>query len=249
MAIQTSQLIRVSRIFGLVLIAFMMVAGPIACKKAEEGTAEEEGLAVKEGVIEFEGEVKVSEGKYLYVPKVRGFDLVVQGELISGTLSDLVGKVIKGNGTFLPERPSVLAVDEIQLSNEAGDFDVIFTRTEEVVLDDYLDVASRDGFEMLEELAYNKVEDWEGKEQAKVYGELQAQEDGTAKILITDDRGRDVGVILVDNMTDFARYYVNKLNLFNKFWFYLNIGETIDWSSRRRSREMFHSDVLFAGLY
>ena len=249
MAIQTTQLIKISRILGLVLIAFMLVAGPIACKKAAEATAEDEGLAVKEGVIEFEGEVKVAEGKYLYVPQVRGFDLVVQGELTSGTLSDLVGKVIKGEGTFLPERPSVLAVDEVQLQNEAEGYDVVFTRTEEVILDDYLDVSSRDGFEMLEELAYNKVEGWEGKEQAKVFGQLQVQEDGTAKILITDDRGRDVGTILVDNMTNFARYYVEKLNLFTKFWFYMNIGESVDWSSRRRSRELFHADVLFAGLY
>jgi hypothetical protein len=249
MAIQTTQLIRISRILGLVFIAFMLVAGPIACKKAGEGTTGEEGLAVKEGVIEFEGAVKVSEGKYLYVPKVRGFDLVVQGELISGTLSDLVGKVIKGHGSFLPERPSVLAVDEIQLENEAGEFDVIFTRTEEVLLDDYLDVSSRDGYEMFQELAYNKAEGWEGKEKAKVSGELQVQEDGTAKILITDASGRDVGAIIIDNMTDYASYYVKKLSLFNKFWFYINIGETVDWSSRRRSRELFHADVLFAGLY
>ena len=82
MAFQTTQLIRMSRVLGLVLIAFMLVAGPIACKNAEEGIAEE-GLAIKEGAIEFEGEVKVTEGQYVYIPTVRGFDLIVQGEHLS----------------------------------------------------------------------------------------------------------------------------------------------------------------------
>jgi hypothetical protein len=248
MAIQTTKLIKISRVLGLLLLVCLLVAGPVACKKAEEGT-EEEGLAVKEGVIEFEGEVKVTEGKYIYLPKVRGFDLVVQGDLTSGALTDLVGKVIKGHGSFLPETPSVLVVDEIQLKNEAGEFDVVFTRVEDPVLDDYLDMTARDGFETLKDMAYNKAEGWEGKEKAKVYGQLQTEEDGADKILITDDRGREVGAILVDNMSDFARYYIKKLSLFNQFWFYMNVGETVDWSSRRRSRELFHADVLFAGLY
>lgn len=248
MAIQTTPLIRIFRVLGLVFIAFMLVAGPIACKKAEEA-AEEEGLAVKEGVVEFEGTAKASVGKYFFVPEVRGFDLVIEGDLTSGVLADLEGKAIKGTGSFLPERPSILIVDELQLMNDAGEFDVIFTRTADAVLDDFIDVSARDSFEMIKELAYNKAEGWEGKEKARIYGELQVQEDGAAKILIKDDRDREVGTILVDNMTDYAKYYVKKLSLFTKFWFYMNIGETVDWASRRRSRELFHADILFAGLY
>lgn len=248
MAIQTTQLIRISRVLGLAIIAFMLVAGPIACKKAEEAS-EEEGLAVKEGVIEFEGEAKVVMGKYMYVPKARGFDIVVQGDLSSGTLADLEGKIIKGHGTFIPERPSLLVADEIQVKGDDGSFVTVFTRTEEIVLDDYLDVSARDAFETLENLAYNKNDGWEGKEKAKVYGQLQEQEDGTAKIVVFDERGREAGSIIVDNITDFARYYVKKLRLFDKFWFYMNVGETVDWNTRRRSRELFHADVLFSGLF
>jgi hypothetical protein len=54
---------------------------------------------------------------------------------------------------------------------------------------------------------------------------------------------------LVDNFTDFGNYYLKKLRLFDKFWFYMNVKETIDWSERRRTREMFHADVVFAGLF
>lgn len=247
MAIHTTQLIRISRVLGLAIIAFMLVAGPIACKKAEE--VSEEGLAVKEGVIEFEGEARVVMGKYMYVPKARGFDIVVQGDLSSGTLSDLEGKIIKGHGAFIPERPSLLVADEIQVKGDADTFQTVFTRSEDVVLDDYLDVSARDAFETLENLAYNKNDGWEGKEKAKVYGQLREQEDGTAKIVVFDGKGAEAGSIIVDSMSDFARYYVKKLRLFDKFWFYMNVGETVDWSTRRRSRELFHADVLFSGLY
>ena len=55
--------------------------------------------------------------------------------------------------------------------------------------------------------------------------------------------------ILVDNETDFARYYIKKLSLFKEFWFYLEVKTTVDVKVRRKSRELFHADVLFAGLY
>ncbi|MBU1338330.1 MAG: hypothetical protein KKD56_04595 [Acidobacteria bacterium] len=50
-------------------------------------------------------------------------------------------------------------------------------------------------------------------------------------------------------MTDFADYYIKKLRLFNEFWCYLNVKETVDWGTRRRTRELFHADLLFAGLF
>ncbi|MGD8540558.1 MAG: hypothetical protein PVI66_17730, partial [Candidatus Aminicenantes bacterium] len=68
-------------------------------------------------------------------------------------------------------------------------------------------------------------------------------------IVVFDDRGREAGWILVDTMDDLADFYVKKLHLFDKFWFYMDVKETVEWRTRRRSRELFHADVLFAGLY
>jgi hypothetical protein len=68
-------------------------------------------------------------------------------------------------------------------------------------------------------------------------------------IIVTDEKGKEVGKILVDSTTEFANYYIQKLKLFDKFWFYIDIKETVDAKVRRKTRELFHADVIFAGLY
>jgi hypothetical protein len=103
-------------------------------------------------------------------------------------------------------------------------------------------------FPILDNLAYNKNEGWEGKERAKVYGQLESGEDKTS-ITILNEKGDRVGSVIVDSVDELAEYYMRKLTHFEKFWFYLNVKETVDWRTRRRTRELFHADVLFAGLY
>ena len=237
------------RILGLmVLVLILLAGGNLACKKAQEEAAGEEGVAVKEGEVTFDGQVKVAFGQYMYVPNLRGFDIVVQGALNSGSLSDLVGREIKGTGFFKPERPSIMIADTLEVKNENGEWTPIFTRSEEATLTDFIDLKMRDEFEALPGLAYNKADVWEGKAQTRVYGLLEG-EPGSSKIVVFDDKDKEIGRILVDSMTDFARYYILKLRLFDKFWFYLKVKDTVDWASRRRSREMFHADVVFAGLF
>ena len=66
---------------------------------------------------------------------------------------------------------------------------------------------------------------------------------------ILSDNDREVGKILVDNISDFAQYYVKKLGLFDRLWFYVNVKDTVEWSVRRKTRDLFHADILFAGLF
>lgn len=237
------------RILCMAFLVFLLVAvGTVACKKAEEGVSEEEGVALKESIIEFEGNVRVAVGKYIFIAEARGFDLVVQGGLESGDVSMLVGKEIRGEGEFTPERPSILGVNTIEIKDENGNWMNVFTRSEDIVLSDYLDLKARDEFPVLEKLTYDKKNDWEDKEIARVFGKLEGEE-GNYKISVLDEKGKQVGKIIVDNFTDFGIYYVKKLRLFDKFWFYVDIKDTVDWNVRRRTREMFHADVLFAGLF
>jgi len=77
---------------------------------------------------------------------------------------------------------------------------------------------------------------------------LEQNEDAVS-IVVLNDKDREVGRIIVDNIDDVADFYIKKLNLFDKFWFYIDVKETVEWNTRRRSRELFHADVLFAGLY
>ncbi|MFP4082810.1 MAG: hypothetical protein ACLFVG_08645 [Candidatus Aminicenantes bacterium] len=246
-------------LLALGILAFLLVlGGNFACQKAEEVAEEEGAVATREGMIEFEGTVKVAVGKYMYIPQVQGFDVVVQGPLETGGTGTLVGKEVRGTGKFSPERPSILVANTIEIKESEGQWRNIFTRSEEqeIVLDDYIGLAERDRFEELKGISYDKKRGWEGKEKVRIYGRLEQQsiseeeeEKKVSTITVLDEEGEEIGKILVDNISDFALYYVKKLSMFDRFWFYITVKETVPWSERRRTRELFHADVHFAGLY
>jgi hypothetical protein len=238
---------RVSVFFGITFLAFLLVLSTVSCGTAEE-SAEEESLSVKEGVIEFEGTVKVAVGRYVFIPEASGFDIILQGDFEGGT-EGLVGKEVKGEGEYSPERPSILITNILDVKDASGEWMNIFTKSGEVMVPEWMTQQGRDEvFPALVGLEYNKNEGWEGKEKAKIYGQLEQTED-VANIIVLDDKDREVGRIIVDSMDDLADFYIRKLNLFDKFWFYMDVKETVEWRTRRRSRELFHADVLFAGLY
>ncbi len=238
---------RAPAFLGMTFLAFLLVLGTVSCGTSEE-SAEEEGLAVKEGVVEFEGTIKVAVGKYVFIPEASGFDIIVQGDFEGGT-EGLVGKQVKGEGEYHPERPSILIANSLDVKDASGGWMNVFNRSEEAMVAEWMTQQGRDEvFPALVGLEYNKNEGWEGKEKAKVYGRLE-QNENAVNIVVLDDKDREIGRIIVDNVDDLAEFYIKKLNLFDKFWFYMDVKETVDWGTRRRSRELFHADVLFAGLY
>ncbi|MFQ6068965.1 MAG: hypothetical protein ACE5LC_00405 [Candidatus Aminicenantales bacterium] len=250
---------KLSRIFGLnILVILLIIGGSTSCgeKPGEETPQQEEAEGIKPGTNEIQGVVSAGQGQYFYIPGAQGIDMVIQGELETGDASTLAGKEVKVKGVFSPQRPSILTVDSIEIKEDEKRWKNIYTREEELVLEDYLDLKARDEFQTLNNLAYNKKEGWEGKEKAKVYGRLEKLtmtenevEKEIYRIHILDEKGEEKGIILVDSITDFARYYLKKLRLFEKFWFYLKIKETVDWKVRRKTKELFHADLLFAGLF
>jgi hypothetical protein len=238
---------RVAVFFGMTVLACLLVLGTVSCGPSEE-SVEEEGMAVKEGVIEFEGTVKVAVGRYVFIPEASGFDIIVQGDLEGGT-EGLVGKEVKGEGEYSPDKPSILIANSLDVKDASGEWMNIFTRNQDVMIPEWMSQQGRDEvFPALEGLEYNKKEGWEEKGKVKVYGKLEQGEDASSIVLL-DDRDRETGRIIVDNMDDIAKFYIEKLKLFDKFWFYMDVKETVEWSTRRRTRELFHADVLFAGLY
>jgi hypothetical protein len=238
---------RTHLIFGLALGLVLMFSGLTACQQAEEAAVEEEAVQ-EEGKLSFEGTAKLAVGKYLFIPEAQGFDIVIQGSLPGGDLSSLVGQEVKVEGELTPDLPTVLVADTLETKEATGEYQTLFTRTEEPVLDDYLSLAARDDFEALTELAYNQNDGWEGKEKVKVYGMLETLEDKT-RIMVLDEEGRQVGFVLVDSMSEIADFYMKKLPLFNSFWFYLEMKESVPWRTRRNTRELFSADVVFAGLF
>ena len=139
---------------------------------------------------------------------------------------------------------------------EGGLYRNVFTRTAEPALDDYLDLQAREAFQPLKITSFNKSEEWEGKGKAKVFGRLEKKtvtEAGGQKemnyIVVSDEKGKEIGRIIVDRFTDYALYYINKLRLFDKFWFYFDVKETVDRRVRTKTHELFHADVVFSGLF
>jgi len=244
---------------GFSLLALLLViGGSISCKKkaGEEMALGEEGLVAKEGIILFEGVVHVGVGKYLFISEASGFDIIVQGPLESGDVNTLVGKEVKGRGAFSPEKPSILIANNIEVKESERDWRNVFTRTEEFVIDDYLDLEAREEFQVLKNLSFEKKEGWEGIERAKIYGKLEVEtvtegeeEKEVFRIIVLDAKDNEVGKIIVDNFTDFSQYYIKKLKFFDKLWFYFTVKDTVEWRVRRSTRELFHADVLFNGLF
>jgi len=249
MAIQKNRGEKFSRFIGMILLAFLLVVfGTVACQKAEQEGAGEEGAEQQEGILSFEGTVKTVVGKYVFLPEVSGFDIVIQGNLASGDLQSLIGKEVRGEGEISPDKPSILIANSLEIKEAAGTWTNVFTRTEDPMLEDFLDLSARGEFAVLPDLSYDKKDIWEETQKAKVYGRLEKSDDGD-KIVVIDADGREVGSILVDSYTDFCRFYLEKLGNFDEFWFYMDVKDTVDWSQRRRTREMFHADVVFAGLF
>lgn len=250
---------KITRILGLCLLAFLLVvAGSITCKKeaGEEMIPGEEGLAIKEGINKFEGIVHVGVGKYLFIPAARGFDIIVQGQMESGDASTLVGKKVRGTGEFSAERPSILLANSIEVKESDRAWRNVFTRTEEFAIDDYLDLKAREEFQHLKNLSYSRKEGWEGTEKAKVYGRLEKEtvtegeeEKEIYRIVVLVEKDIELGKIIVDDFADYALYYIKKLKLFDRLWFYIAVKDTVEWEIRRETRELFHANVLFTGLF
>lgn len=229
---------------ALIGLALLLVVAGACTKKSEQAAASpEQGPAVKEGINAFEGSVKTAQGKYIYIPAAQGFDIIAAGQVNTAAL---IGKDVKGEGMFDPKHPTLLSAETIEVK-EGGSYKPFYTRKDAPDLRDYLNPQVREGFEALKALAPNKPDGWEGKTRVKVYGRL-IQGD-TAYISLADDNGKETGRILVDGITEFSQYQMKKLRLFESFWFYLSVKESVEARARVRSKELFHADVVYVGLF
>jgi hypothetical protein len=237
-------------IFLLSLGAIALLVGTMSCQKKE--AVSPEAQEVQKPANEFEGTVKVALGKYLYLPQAQGFDIVLQG-FDAGTL---VGKEIRVKGELLPDKPTIFRADSVDVKDASGAYTNVFTRTADLDMREFLDVNTREGYPVLTITSANKPEEWENKGHAKIFGKLEETtvkegqtEQPITYIIVSDDKGKEIGKIIVDSLTDFSKYYLKKLKLFDHFWFYLNIKDSVDRRVRARTKELFHADVLFAGLF
>ena len=225
--------------FSLIILTVAAAGVLIAQEAAQEQTA------TAPAATEFEGTATLGLGEYFYLPAARGYDIYVQGAIQGQDASFLNGKEVRVKGAMFKEEPSIFVADSIEVKDAGGVYQTVFTRAGEVKLDNHLRTQERGTFPTLALTKAENSQDWEGKGKVKIKGQLVGN-----TIVVSDDKGKEIGKILVDSTTDFAKYYIQKLKLFNnKLFFYLNIKDTVDLKVRRRTRELFHADILFAGLF
>jgi hypothetical protein len=88
------------------------------------------------------------------------------------------------------------------------------------------------------------------KEKAKVYGKLIPGPNNQGQtVSVLDAAGKEIAKVIVDSMTNYAQYYVKKLRLFDSYYFYFTVKESVARNLRARTREIFHADVVAVGLY
>jgi hypothetical protein len=219
----------------LLSLAILVVsAGSVACQKKAETPAAE----VVKAVTEFEGTVRAALGRYMYLSTAQGFDIVLPG-LDAATM---MGKTIKVKGNLLVDHPPVFLADTVESGGQT-----VYTRSQDFQAEDFIDMKVREAVKPLAVTGIGKPEEWEGKGEVKLYGTLQKGD--VNYIVLSDGKGKELAKIIIDSTTNYTNYYIQKLRLFDKFWFYLKVKDSVDKKIRTKTKEIFHADVVGAGLY
>ncbi len=229
---------RSTKKIGILILSLVLLAGLASTMACQKKTAETPAAKEMKAVTEFEGTVRAALGRYMYLSTAMGFDIVLPGF----DAATLMGKTIKVKGNLLPEHPPVFLADTVESGGQA-----IYTRSQDFQAEDFIEMKVREAVPALAITGVAKPEEWEGKGQAKVYGKLQKGD--VDWIVLTDDKGREMAKIVVDSISTYANYYIQKLRLFDTFWFYVNVKDSVDRRDRTRTKEIFHADVVGAGLF
>jgi hypothetical protein len=253
-------------ILGLLAVVLILTANVACSSKAKEGAAAQAGekaepvsqeMNIKEGLNDIAGQVKSALGKYFYIAQMPGFDIAVSGNFDAATLQD---KEVKVKVEFSREAPSLLVAQsiEVQEATTLGQaakeglkpFKNVYTAADKNAPADYFPQKGRAEFAALKIAAITKSADWEGKGKVKIRGKFIAGAEGKpGQISVLGDKDAETAKIIVDTMSEYANYYLKKLRLFDKFYFYLTVKESVPAKERAKAKEIFHADVSFAGLY
>ncbi len=219
---------------GIIILCVAVLAGSVACQKKADTPAGE----IQKAVNEFEGTVRTGLGRYMYLSTAQGFDIVLPGF----DAATLVGKTIKVKGNLLTDHPPVFLADSVESGGQA-----VYTRSQEFQAEDFVEMKAREAVPALTITGTTKPEEWEGKAEGKIYGQLQKGD--VNYIVISDSKGKELAKIVVDSVSIYSDYYIQKLRLFDKFWFYVKVKDSVDKKDRTKTKAVFHADVFGAGLF
>jgi len=247
------------KLVGLGLVALLVMTSAVACGKktaapaATEGEvapAADTGLAIVIGLNTVAGTVKNAKGNYFFMDEVPGFDVVVTGPVEGGDATALIGKPVRVKGLFNKDLPNLLVAQSIEIKESEQQYKSVYASTDASAPADFFNQKTREEYSDLVITKFDKNAEWEGKAKGKVFGTLLPAAAGqNAFISVLGADGKEIGKVIIDSRSSYAVYYSEKLRLFEKNWFYLNVKESVDKKLRAKNKEMFHADVVFIGLY
>ena len=252
---------RIVGIAGLSFLALVLISSGIACKKAGEAGASpaeggaaavepQAGSGIKEGLNEVTGKVKTALGNYFYLPQVPGFDFSVTGQIQGGDATTLIDKEVVVKALFNRQEPNLLVAQSIDLKDGAVPTNV-YTTTDPASPGDHFTQIKRAGYAEIKVTNLNKSEDWEGKGKGKAFGKLipGPNNQGNYISILDPANDKETAKVIVDSLTTYASYYIKKLRLFDTYYFYLTIKDSVAKNLRAKAKEIFHADVVAIGLY
>jgi len=250
-------------LIGLSVLSLLVISSGTACAPkagtpgapaAEAAAGAEQpqdvGIHIKIGENEVSGTVKNALGNYFFMADLPGFDIAVTGPVSGGDATSLIGKLVRIKGVFNKDLPNLLVAQSIEIKESELQYTNVYTSADASAPADFFNQTTRSEYPALALTRIDKSEDWEGKGKGKVHGKLVPGAEGkTPLISVLGADDKEIGKIVVDSQSSYANYYIQKIRLFEKTWFYLNIKESVARNLRARNKEMFHADIVYVGLY
>ena len=148
--------------------------------------------------------------------------------------------LIRVIGNPAPENKNLIIVDKII---EKGVKTPLYKR---LLPADYSDTILSDAldYSKLTNIQYNKKAYWEQERfnKARITGRINLAE----KYIEVMEDERIVGKVLVDSLTDYTEFRIKELGQDQEYTFYILRGETVDWKVRKKTKELFHADIIYA---
>ncbi|MBN2051954.1 hypothetical protein JW756_00450 [Candidatus Woesearchaeota archaeon] len=161
-------------------------------------------------------------------------------------ISDYNAKELKGKGQIIvsgntaPGNPDLTLVEKITKPGDKKKTPALYTK---VQAPDYSDatVADKMGYTWLRNLKFSDKTGWEKQPEAvRVFGRINTAEN-YIEIL---EKNKPVGKVIVSGINEYASFQLQQFGEENTYMFYLKRGETVQWSERQKTKELFIARVL-----
>ena len=196
-----------------------------------------EEIVEKESANIHTGKVDAASKRYF---SMGGLEYAVREEFDATTLKDRNIEVkFYDSNLYLGLRVAKRIIRE----DEEGNKEQVYIMKDFLVnIADYVTEDDKKTFPQLTNIKYDNKNYWEKFDKGKIIGKINLEENYIDVI----QNGDVVGKVLVDkdNITNYAMLHLEKLKDEEQIIFYIEVGKTVDWGQRQRTKELFKADIV-----